>query len=702
MSTTARVAGLALLASTLGAALTGGGGGCLRSRAGAEQATEPGHEAAACGRRLFGLRFDDHLGLDRCGAGRHDPAHRRLLGFVAGLGELWQWRGFDRCQALVARLGVLADIGGTDTLDVQVRGLELVVGDDDQLDFLALLDLAELAALLVDQEVGYGGRCLDQHLPGVFLHRMFFDEAQCGQRQRLDAADAAMAVATRADDLGRFAERRTQTLARQFEQAETRNATDLHACAIDAHGVLELVLDLALVARAVHVDEVDDDQAACVADAQLAGDFRSGFQIGMERRFLDVATLGRLRRVDVDRGQRFGLVDNDRAACGQAHGALERIFDLRLDLEAREQRHRVLVQLELAQVVRHDLLDELAGVVVELLVVDEDLADVVAQVVAQGADDQFRFLVDQERGRARRGRLGNGFPQLQQVIEVPLQFLGIAAHAGGTDDQAHFIGQLQFIHGVLEALPVLAFDASRDAAGTRIVRHQHEVAAGQADEGGQGRALVAAFFLVDLDDDGLAFLDQLADAGLVRIDAWREVLPGDFLHRQEAVALSAVFDEAGFQRGFDPGDAAEIDVRLLLFAGGDLDVEIEQGLAIHDSHAQLFTLSCVDQHALHCSDSFAGSRTAAARERAARRLRAARSDWTGVPAAGAPDLVKLPTLSGRQRSFGACDSGDPLPPQRRQAISDSNRYDVRAFRTCIPLNLRSGTRARTDVTDECA
>src|SRR5690606_38141624 len=34
--------------------------------------------------------------------------------------------------------------------------------------------------------------------------------------------------------------------------------------------------------------------------------------------------------------------------------------------------------------------------------------------------------------------------------------------------------------------------------------------------------------------------------------------------------------------------------------GGDLDIEIEQGLAIDDSHTQLFTLSRVDQHTLHC------------------------------------------------------------------------------------------------------
>ncbi len=413
-----------------------------------------------------------------------------------------------------------------------------------------------------------------------------------------------MAVATRTHDLGGFAQRGAQTLARQFKQAKARNAPDLHAGAIHAHRVLELVLDFALVARAVHVDEVDDDQSAGIANAQLPRNFGGRFKVGVERGFLDVAALGGLRGVDVDRGQRFGLVDHDRAAGRKPHGALERIFDLRFNLEAREQRNRVLIQLQLAQVVWHHLLDELPRIVVELLGVDEDLADVVAQVVAQGADDEFRFLVDQEGCRARGGGFGNRLPQLQQVVEVPLQFFGIATHAGGADDHAHVVGQFQFIHGVLEVLAILTLDAAGYAAGARVVRHQNQIASGQADEGGQRRTLVAALLLVDLDHQGLAFLQQFARARLVGVESRREVLPGDFLERQEAVAFAAVIHETGFQRRLDARDAAEVDVGFFLFAGGDLDVEIVEGLAIDDSHAQLFTLSCVDQHTLHFYCSF--------------------------------------------------------------------------------------------------
>ena len=102
-----------------------------------------------------------------------------------------------------------------------------------------------------------------------------------------------------------------------------------------------------------------------------------------------------------------------------------------------------------------------------------------------------------------------------------MQFFGVAAHAGGADDQAHLVGQLELVEHFLEVGAVVAFDAARDAAGARVVRHQHEIAAGQRDERGQGGALVAALFLLDLDQQFLAFLEQVADAGAIVIDAGR-------------------------------------------------------------------------------------------------------------------------------------------------------------------------------------
>src|SRR5581483_1522479 len=54
-------------------------------------------------------------------------------------------------------------------------------------------------------------------------------------------------------------------------------------------------------------------------------------------------------------------------------------------------------------------------------------------------------------------------------------------------------------------------DLARNAAAVAGVRHQHAIAAGKAEIGGQRRALVAAFFLDDLDQQNLTALDHVLD-----------------------------------------------------------------------------------------------------------------------------------------------------------------------------------------------
>lgn len=155
------------------------------------------------------------------------------------------------------------------------------------------------------------------------------------------------AVAARARHVAAFRQRRTQTLARQLHQPEAGDLAHLDARAVVLERVLQALLDLALALRRFHVDEIDHDQAAEIAQAQLAGDFVGRFEVRAGRRFLDVRALGRARGVHVDRDERFGVVDHDRAARRQRHRTRVGRLDLVLDLEAREERHVVVVALHL-------------------------------------------------------------------------------------------------------------------------------------------------------------------------------------------------------------------------------------------------------------------------------------------------------------------------------------------------------------------
>ena len=247
---------------------------------------------------------------------------------------------------------------------------------------------------------------------------------------------------------------------------------------------------------------------------------------------------------------------------------------------------------------RHHRFHELACLLEDLRVIDEDFADVAAQVVAQRTDDDVGFLVDQGRGLDLVRCLLDGFPDGDEVVEVPLQFLYAPTHAGGAHDDAHALGDVHVGECLANGVAVFAFDAARDATGTRVVRHQYEESAGEADEGRQCRALVAALFLVDLDQDFLAFLQYVLDIDLAA-GITREIRAGDFLQWQEAVALGAVIHEGCFERRLDAGNPPLVDIGFLLFLGGGFDVEVVKALAVDHGNAQLFRLSCVDHHSLH-------------------------------------------------------------------------------------------------------
>ncbi len=238
------------------------------------------------------------------------------------------------------------------------------------------------------------------------------------------------------------------------------------------------------------------------------------------------------------------MVDHDRPARRQLHGARIRRFDLVLDLKAREQRRVVAIAFDPGGMLRHHMRHELLGLVIDIVGVDQDVADVVVEVIANGADHQARFLVDQKGALASLGRAVDGVPKLEQVVQVPLKLGCATPYAGGARDHAHAVRVFELVQGFLKLGAVLAFDAPTDAAAARVVRHQHHIAPGHGDEGGQGRALVAAFFFFHLDQQLAAFADRILDA---RLAAAAEVLLRDFLERQETVAVFAIVHKAGLQ-----------------------------------------------------------------------------------------------------------------------------------------------------------
>ena len=208
--------------------------------------------------------------------------------------------------------------------------------------------------------------------------------------------------------------------------------------------------------------------------------------------------------------------------------------------------------------------------------IDHDFADVRAQMIADRADDDVAFLVDQERALALRRRLLDGAPKLQQVIEIPLQLLRVLAHPRGTHDQPHALRDFEAAHGLAQFGAVLPFDPPRYAAGARVVGHQHQVATGQREEGRQGRrpCCRAPPFSTWTTTSCPSLMSSsilrfpASKASLLKYD--REI---SFIGRKPWRS-AAIIDEGRLEAGLDAGDSSLVDIGFFHLPTGRFDIEI--------------------------------------------------------------------------------------------------------------------------------
>ena len=84
----------------------------------------------------------------------------------------------------------------------------------------------------------------------------------------------------------------------------------------------ERLQHLRLVLGFDHVDEINDDDAAQIAQPQLPRNGHGGLEIGAKYRFLEIAMTDVRARVDVDRRHRLGLIENQITTRFQGYFAL--------------------------------------------------------------------------------------------------------------------------------------------------------------------------------------------------------------------------------------------------------------------------------------------------------------------------------------------------------------------------------------------
>ena len=352
-------------------------------------------------------------------------------------------------------------------------------------------------------------------------------------------------------------------LARHLDQAERGHLGDLVLRAVPAQALHETAQHEVAVGLEHHVDEVDDDDAADVPQAQLPDDLLGGLEVVLGDGLLEVAAGAReLAGVHVHHGHGLGAVDHERAAGGQVHLALERLVELLVHAVGGVQVLAVVVLrhpvVQTVQQVRGHVGHVGLDVVPRGLALHEHGGEVLVEDVADRLDGQVRLGVEQLGGEhLGAGRLLlDALPLGAQTVDVVLQLLLGGALGRGAHDHAGVLRQV-VLEDLLQTRALHVRQLAGDA-GHRASRHVHEVAAGQGDLAGQTGALVAHRVLGDLDEHGVAGLERVLD--LPRLAVQLGGVPVDLARVEHGVASAADVHERGLHGRQHVLDLAQVHV----------------------------------------------------------------------------------------------------------------------------------------------
>ncbi len=445
------------------------------------------------------------------------------------------------------------------------------------------LDLVELAAALIEQ------------VRGEFQWKPQLDAVEpIVHGQILDAAHNAVGGGKGGVVVGQAA---GDALSAHFQQSELGNLSERPAGLVLSQRLAH-ALDHGLTVLAhIHVNEVNDDEAAKVAEPELPRHLVRRFKVGAQRGVLDAALLRGTPGVDIHRNQRLGGTDHQTAAGRQAGAAAVERTDLLFDVMLGEQRALAKVELEPLLLGGHVRLKKLQCALKRLGVVNHHLGDALVKVVAEHAHHRIFLAVEQSGLVVLVKGVTDARPVAAQQHEVALEFAEAAVHTCRADDRGGFLAD-QSLEQVLEAVALLlVLDALGNPAPV-AVGHEDEEAPRKREVGGERRALVVDLVLEDLHQHLLPGLEQVVDGGAAQVALVGLVhLLVDIGNGEEAVLPLSVVHEGGLKGGLHFRDHAPVDVAHVLGALILLDEEVLQPSEADERDA-CFVLFDIDEHAL--------------------------------------------------------------------------------------------------------
>lgn len=325
--------------------------------------------------------------------------------------------------------------------------------------------------------------------------------------------DVAPPLATRAGFAHQLAQAFARAFARHLDDAQRRNRADGVFAAVSRECGEQRVHHALLVFGVVHVDEIEHDDAAEVAQAQLAGDGARRFEVG----FVDGVVLREFADecagIDVYRRHRLGLVDDEVAAGFERDVPFQRQADFFFDAVALEQAAVAAVKLQPRLLHAHEKIGgERLHFAVRAGVIDHHAAHAGADEIAQHFLIQRQFAIN-ERPRPRPALLlHDGLPHALQILHVGAHRPHIRRFNRGAHDKAALPPLVESGDRLAQRLPLFLRGDFDGHANFIRRRQKDEKTRGDGNLHRQPRALAANRVFQHLHQKRLPLAQHIADA----------------------------------------------------------------------------------------------------------------------------------------------------------------------------------------------
>ena len=334
--------------------------------------------------------------------------------------------------------------------------------------------------------------------------------AQIVEGKRLVAEDATLARTGGAFARHDFAHAVGHVLACHLDEAQRADRDEVDLRAILGELFLECRNNGIAVRLRLHVDEVDHDDAAEIAQAQLTNDLASRLEVVVHDRVFEPSLADEAAGIDVDDREGLCVIEQEVAARGKIDATLERALDRLVDAVAPQQFGLGRVAMNARNELGATLLHVRDDAIVGRLVVDDQLVDILAKIVTHETQRNIDFGMNGRRRHSGLAALDHTLPLIFEQREVTLQLDEFCTTRSRAHDQTATKTRCQLLDELAQTIALAVGKALRDTA-TLAVRHVDQEPARQRHVHRDAGALGLHRVLRHLHEQRLATLDEVLD-----------------------------------------------------------------------------------------------------------------------------------------------------------------------------------------------